>query len=69
VLAADLVIGAVLKPGAAAPRLVTREVARRMRPGAVLVDISIDQGGVLRPHDRRLTPLRPTSMKASFTIA
>jgi alanine dehydrogenase len=45
VLAADLVIGAVLVPGAAAPKLVTRTMVRAMRPGSVLVDISIDQGG------------------------
>ena len=45
VLAADLVIGAVLVPGAAAPKLVTREMVRGMRPGSVLVDIAIDQGG------------------------
>jgi alanine dehydrogenase len=45
VLAADLVIGAVLLPGAAAPRLVTREMVRRMRPGSVVVDVAIDQGG------------------------
>ncbi len=45
VLAADLVIGAVLVPGAAAPRLVTREMLGRMKKGAVLVDVSIDQGG------------------------
>ncbi|MBM3556029.1 MAG: alanine dehydrogenase [Alphaproteobacteria bacterium] len=45
VLDADLVIGAVLVPGAAAPRLVRREHLKRMRPGAVLVDVSIDQGG------------------------
>lgn len=42
---ADLVIGAVLVAGAAAPKLVTREMVRKMKPGAVLVDISIDQGG------------------------
>ncbi|MEQ8357264.1 MAG: alanine dehydrogenase [Kiloniellaceae bacterium] len=42
---ADLVIGAVLVPGAAAPKLVTRDMIRRMRPGSVLVDIAIDQGG------------------------
>ncbi|HVL58728.1 MAG TPA: NAD(P)-dependent oxidoreductase, partial [Burkholderiaceae bacterium] len=42
---ADLVIGAVLIPGAAAPKLVTREMLSRMKPGAVLVDVSIDQGG------------------------
>jgi len=45
VLDADLVIGAVLVAGAAAPKLVTRDMVRRMRPGSVLVDISIDQGG------------------------
>lgn len=42
---ADLVIGAVLIPGARAPRLVTEEMVRAMPPGAVIVDISIDQGG------------------------
>lgn len=42
---ADLVIGAVLVPGAAAPKLVTREMVAKMKRGAVLVDIAIDQGG------------------------
>ncbi|VAV99550.1 Alanine dehydrogenase, partial [hydrothermal vent metagenome] len=42
---ADLIIGAVLVPGAAAPKLVTREMVKTMKPGAVLVDIAIDQGG------------------------
>src|SRR5213593_1091439 len=41
----DLLIGAVLVPGAKAPRLIRREMLRRMRPGSVLVDIAIDQGG------------------------
>jgi alanine dehydrogenase len=45
VLGADLVIGAVLVPGAAAPKLVTRAMVQRMRAGSVLVDIAIDQGG------------------------
>ena len=45
VLNADLVIGAVLVPGAAAPKLVTREMLKQMRNGAVLVDVAIDQGG------------------------
>lgn len=45
VLQADLVIGAVLVPGAAAPHLVDADLARAMRPGAVLVDIAVDQGG------------------------
>ncbi|MEE9248715.1 MAG: alanine dehydrogenase, partial [Dehalococcoidia bacterium] len=44
---ADLVIGAVLLPGAKAPRVVTREMVGRMTPGAVIVDVSIDQGGCL----------------------
>ncbi len=45
VVGADLVIGSVLVPGAAAPKLVTREMVRQMRPGSALVDIAIDQGG------------------------
>jgi alanine dehydrogenase len=45
VLDADLVIGAVLVPGAKAPKLVSNDLVARMRPGAVLVDIAIDQGG------------------------
>jgi alanine dehydrogenase len=44
-LSADLVIGAVLVPGAKAPTLVSDELVSRMKPGAVLVDISVDQGG------------------------
>ena len=45
VLGADLVIGGVLIPGAAAPKLVTREMISRMKKGAVVVDVAIDQGG------------------------
>jgi alanine dehydrogenase len=45
VIAADLVIGAVLIPGAASPKLVSRELVQAMKPGAVVVDVSIDQGG------------------------
>ena len=41
----DLLIGAVLVPGARAPKLITREMLRVMKPGSVLVDIAIDQGG------------------------
>ena len=44
--AADMVIGGVLIPGAAAPKLVTHDMVKRMKPGAVMVDIAIDQGGV-----------------------
>ena len=43
--AADLLIGGVLIPGAAAPKLVTRDMISRMKPGAVVVDVAIDQGG------------------------
>ena len=45
VAASDLVIGAVLVPGGAAPKLVSRDLVARMRPGSVLVDVAIDQGG------------------------
>jgi alanine dehydrogenase len=45
VMQADLVIGTVLIPGAAAPKLVTRAMLKKMKPGSVLVDVSIDQGG------------------------
>ncbi|MGO9701336.1 MAG: alanine dehydrogenase [Xanthobacteraceae bacterium] len=45
VVSADLVVGAVLVPGASAPKLVKRDVLSKMRPGSVLVDVAIDQGG------------------------
>jgi alanine dehydrogenase len=45
VLSADVVIGGVLIPGAAAPKLVTRELVRQMKNGSVIVDVAIDQGG------------------------
>lgn len=45
VLSADLVIGSVLIPGASAPRLISRSLLSSMRPGSVIVDVSIDQGG------------------------
>ena len=51
---ADLVIGGVLIPGATAPKLVTREMVSRMKPGAVIVDVAIDQGGCVETA-------RPTS--------
>jgi alanine dehydrogenase len=59
VLAADLVIGAVLIPGAKAPKLVTNEMVSQMRPGAVLVDIAIDQGGCFE-DSRPTTHAEPT---------
>jgi alanine dehydrogenase len=59
VVGADLVIGAVLVPGAAAPKLVSREMIRQMRPGSVLVDIAIDQGGCFETS-RGTTHAEPT---------
>ena len=59
VVEADLVIGAVLVPGAAAPRLVSRDIVRRMRAGSVLVDIAIDQGGCFETS-RPTTHAAPT---------
>ncbi len=68
---ADLVIGAVLVPGAAAPKLVTDRMIRRMRPGSVLVDIAIDQGGCFegsRPttHD---DPTYPVHRSLFYCVA
>lgn len=45
VVRADVVIGSVLNPGAKAPKLITRSLVRKMKPGAVIVDIAVDQGG------------------------
>ena len=59
VASADLLIGAVLVPGAAAPKLVSRELVRRMKPGSVIVDISIDQGGCIETS-RPTTHVNPT---------
>ncbi len=59
VLDADLVIGAVLVPGAKAPTLISNELVSRMRPGSVLVDIAIDQGGCFE-DSRPTTHADPT---------
>jgi alanine dehydrogenase len=56
---ADLVIGAVLVPGAAAPKLVTRAMLKKMKPGAVIVDVAIDQGGCFETS-RPTTHQEPT---------
>jgi len=56
---ADLVIGAVLVPGSSAPKLVTKEMIKKMRPGSVMVDISIDQGGCFETS-RPTTHQNPT---------
>ncbi len=59
VLAADLVIGAVLVPGAAAPKLVGRDIVRQMKRGSVIVDVAIDQGGCIETS-RPTTHADPT---------
>jgi alanine dehydrogenase len=59
VIDADLVIGAVLVPGAKAPTLISNELVSRMKPGSVLVDISIDQGGCFE-DSRPTTHAAPT---------
>lgn len=56
---ADLVIGAVLVPGASAPKLLTRPMLKAMRPGSVVVDVAIDQGGCFETS-RATTHLEPT---------
>ncbi len=59
VTSADLVIGAVLVPGGSAPKLVTKDMLSRMRPGSVIVDVSIDQGGCFETS-RPTTHQNPT---------
>lgn len=59
----DLVIGAVLIPGAKAPKLVTEEMIKLMKPGSVVVDIAIDQGGIFETTDRITTHDNPTYIK------
>ena len=61
VLDADLVIGAVLVPGAKAPTLISNDLVSRMKPGSVLVDIAIDQGGCFE-DSRPTTHAEPTYM-------
>ena len=59
----DLVIGAVLIPGAKAPKLVTEEMIKSMEQGSVVVDIAIDQGGIFETTDRITTHDNPTYEK------
>jgi len=56
---ADLVIGSVLIPGARAPKLVTAEMVKQMAPGAVIVDVAVDQGGCIETIDRVTTHRDP----------
>lgn len=58
---ADVVVGAVLTPGRRAPILITREMVQRMRPGAVLIDFSIDQGGCAETS-------RPTTLRDQYYV-
>lgn len=60
---ADLLIGAVLVPGARTPRLVTEEMVKQMKKGAVIVDVAVDQGGSIETIDRVTTHSEPTYMK------
>ncbi|ANB55959.1 alanine dehydrogenase [Anoxybacillus sp. B7M1] len=59
----DLVIGAVLIPGAKAPKLVTEEMVKNMKPGSVIVDVAIDQGGIVETSDHVTTHDNPTYEK------
>jgi len=61
VLEADLVIGAVLVPGAAAPKLVTRDMVKEMKRGSVIVDVAIDQGGCIETS-------RPTTHQDPYYV-
>ncbi|SHI51394.1 alanine dehydrogenase [Desulfofundulus thermosubterraneus] len=69
---ADLVIGAVLIPGARAPKLVTEEMVKTMQPGSVIVDVAIDQGGCVETADRVTTHSNPIYIKHGvihYTVA
>lgn len=68
----DLVIGAVLIPGAKTPKLITEDMVKAMEPGSVLVDIAIDQGGIAETTDRITTHDDPTYLKhdvVHYTVA
>ena len=60
---ADLVVGCVLIPGAKAPKLVTEEMVKAMKPGSVLIDVAIDQGGSIESIDRITTHSDPYFVK------
>ncbi|MFJ8244701.1 alanine dehydrogenase [Peribacillus asahii] len=60
---ADLVIGAVLIPGAKAPKLVTEEMVQSMSPGSVIIDVAVDQGGIFETVDHVTTHDYPTYVK------
>jgi alanine dehydrogenase len=60
---ADILIGAVLIPGAKTPTLVTEKMVRRMKPGSVIIDIAVDQGGCIATIDRLTTHSNPVYIK------
>ncbi|MHB1420413.1 MAG: alanine dehydrogenase [Bacillota bacterium] len=60
---ADLLIGAVLIPGAKAPHLITEEMVKEMRTGSVIVDVAVDQGGCVETVDHATTHKEPTYVK------
>ena len=66
---ADLVIGTVLIPGAKAPKLITAQTVKAMKPGSVIVDVSIDQGGCAETSRPTTHRIRPTSSTTSCTTA
>ena len=63
VACADLVVGAVLVPGARAPRVVTSDMVARMQPGSVVVDVAVDQGGCVETCDHATTHETPTYVR------
>jgi alanine dehydrogenase len=63
VATADVLVGAVLVPGARAPRVVTAEMVAAMRPGSVVVDVAVDQGGCVQTCDHPTTHRRPTYVR------
>lgn len=60
---ADLLVGAVLIPGAKAPQLVSEEMVKTMKAGAVIIDVAVDQGGIIETIDRITTHSSPTYLK------
>ncbi|HQE04990.1 MAG: alanine dehydrogenase [Tepidanaerobacteraceae bacterium] len=60
---ADLVVGAVLIPGAKTPKLITEEMVKKMQPGSVIVDVAIDQGGCVETIERPTTHANPVFVK------
>ncbi|TFE71270.1 alanine dehydrogenase [Methylacidiphilum caldifontis] len=59
----DLLIGAVLNPGAKSPKVITRQMIKKMKPGSAVMDISIDQGGCIETVDKPTTHDNPTFVK------